>query len=122
MEQARIEAAQVAGAAEQRVRDLDADTDRIWMERERIVADAEDLAAQLLALAKTAAERFPADQTDPFVAPPEAAEAPVEAGAREFHDADADADEDEDEDDLEGPFIPDEPDDVEETVAFSPLD
>ena len=61
LEQARIEAAQVADAAEQRVRDLDADTDRIWLERERIVADAEDLAAQLQALAKTAAERFPAD-------------------------------------------------------------
>jgi DivIVA domain-containing protein len=61
LEQARGEAAQVAEAAEQRVRDLDADTDRIWLERERIVADAEDLAGQLLALAKTAAERFPAD-------------------------------------------------------------
>ncbi|HEY1715076.1 MAG TPA: DivIVA domain-containing protein [Solirubrobacteraceae bacterium] len=61
LEQARIEAAQVADAAEQRVRDLDSDTDRIWLERERIVADAEDLAAQMQALAKTAAERFPAD-------------------------------------------------------------
>jgi hypothetical protein len=61
LEQARIEAVQVADAAEERVRDLDADTDRIWVERERIVADAEDLSAQLLALAKAAAERFPAD-------------------------------------------------------------
>ena len=61
LEQARLEAAQIAGAAEQRVRDLDADTDRIWLERQRIVADAEDLAAQLTALARTAAERFPAD-------------------------------------------------------------
>ena len=59
LEQARLEAAQIAGAAEQRVRDLDADTDRIWLERQRIVADAEDLAAQLTALARTAAERFP---------------------------------------------------------------
>ena len=64
LEQARIEAAQIADAAEQRVSDLDADTDRIWLERQRIVADAEDLAAQLLALAKTAAERFPADAAD----------------------------------------------------------
>ena len=61
LEQARQEAALITDAAEQRVSDLDADTDRIWLERERIVADAEDLAAQLLALAKTAAERFPAD-------------------------------------------------------------
>jgi cell division septum initiation protein DivIVA len=61
LEQARLEAAQITNAAEQHVRDLDADTDRIWLERQRIVADAEDLAAQLLALAKAAAERFPAE-------------------------------------------------------------
>ncbi len=61
LEQARLEAAQIADAAEQHVKDLDADTDRIWLERQRIVADAEDLAGQLQALAKTAAERFPVD-------------------------------------------------------------
>jgi cell division septum initiation protein DivIVA len=59
--QARLEALQITSAAEQQVRDLDADTDRIWMERQRIVADAEDLAGQLQALAKNAGERFPAD-------------------------------------------------------------
>jgi len=62
LEQARTEAAQIAGAAEQRVKDLDADTDRIWVERQRIVADARELAAQLLGLAETAAQRFPADE------------------------------------------------------------
>ena len=61
MEHARREADEIASAAERRVRDLDSDTDRIWLERQRIVADAEDLAAQLLALARTAGERFPAD-------------------------------------------------------------
>ncbi len=61
LEVARAEAAQITQAAEQRVRELDADTDRIWLERQRIVADAEDLAGQLTALAKVAAERFPAD-------------------------------------------------------------
>jgi cell division initiation protein len=61
LEQARQEARQIADAAERRVRDLDADTDRIWLERQRIVADAEDLAAQLHAVARTAAERFPED-------------------------------------------------------------
>jgi hypothetical protein len=65
LQQARVEAAQIAAAAEQRVRDLDADTDRIWLERERIVADAEDLAGQLHSLAKTAAERFAPDAEDP---------------------------------------------------------
>jgi hypothetical protein len=74
LEQARTEAAQIAGAAEQRVKDLDGDTDRIWIERQRIVSDAEDLAAQLVALAKSAVDRFPpdeesddaADQTAPY--------------------------------------------------------
>jgi cell division septum initiation protein DivIVA len=59
LEQARAEAREIAAAAEQRVKDLDADTDRIWIERHRIVDDARDLASQLLALAETAAERFP---------------------------------------------------------------
>ncbi len=59
LEQARAEAREIAAAAEQRVKDLDADTDRIWVERHRIVDDARDLASQLLALAETAAQRFP---------------------------------------------------------------
>lgn len=79
IDEARAEAEQLAAAAEQRVRDLDADTDRIWIERERIVADAEDLAAQLQALAKAAGQRFPSDEE----ASDEAlvAGTPVEAGA-----------------------------------------
>jgi cell division septum initiation protein DivIVA len=99
LQQARVEAAEIAGAAEQRVRDLDSDTDRIWLERQRIVADAEDLAGQLLALAKTAAERFPAD-----------AEVEVEVEA-----------------DAEGATLPydDERDartEIERTMAFEPLE
>jgi hypothetical protein len=56
---ARQEAAQIASAGEQRVKDLDAETDRIWAERLRIVEDARELASQLLALADEAAARFP---------------------------------------------------------------
>lgn len=56
-------AAEVTAMAEQRVHELDLDTDRIWAERERIVADARDLARQLEAVADLAAERFPQDQT-----------------------------------------------------------
>ncbi|MDQ6729133.1 MAG: DivIVA domain-containing protein [Actinomycetota bacterium] len=59
LQQARDEAAEHVVAAEQRVRDLDADTDRIWIERGRIVDDARDLARQLLSVADTAADRFP---------------------------------------------------------------
>jgi DivIVA domain-containing protein len=60
-EQAEREAAHVTAVAEQRVHELDLDTDRIWGERERIVADARDLARQLTQLADMAAERFPSD-------------------------------------------------------------
>jgi hypothetical protein len=146
MEQARIEAAQVAGAAEQRVRDLDVDTDRIWLERQRIVSDAEDLAAQLLSLAKTAADRFPAD-------PDADADAGAGAGAQTAGTAVFDAGDagDVDEVDLdvvngdEGPdelapyddpaedveaedeaqaeaAEPDDRSEIERTVAFQPLD
>jgi DivIVA domain-containing protein len=55
-------AAEVTAAAEQRVHELDLDTDRIWSERERIMADARDLSRQLHAVADLAAERFPEDQ------------------------------------------------------------
>ena len=66
LEKARVEAAEVAASAQRRVNDLDADTDRIWVERHRIVDDARDLAQQLLALAETAAERFPGAETSPY--------------------------------------------------------
>jgi cell division septum initiation protein DivIVA len=60
-EEAAREAAHVTSVAEQRLHELDLDTDRIWGERERIVADARDLARQLNQLADLAAERFPQD-------------------------------------------------------------
>jgi DivIVA domain-containing protein len=138
LEQARGEAAQVAEAAEQRVRDLDADTDRIWLERERIVADAEDLAGQLLALAKTAAERFPAD-AQAGAEPDSGADAEADAGAPGEAEADGSdvtmpyddeaatqamgpsfAAEDED-DDFEEPAVRDDSE-IERTMAFEPLE
>lgn len=60
-DQAERDAAHITSVAEQRVHELDLDTDRIWGERERIVADARDLARQLDQLADLAAERFPQD-------------------------------------------------------------
>jgi DivIVA domain-containing protein len=61
---AEAHAAHVTSVAEQRVHELDLDTDRIWAERERIVADARDLARQLQAVADMAAERFPDESAD----------------------------------------------------------
>jgi len=60
-QEAAREAAEVTALAEQRVNELDLDTDRIWAERERIVADARDLARRLQAVADLATERFPED-------------------------------------------------------------
>ncbi len=59
LEAARLEATNITSSAEERVKDLDAETDRIWAERARIVNDARDLASQLQALATAAAARFP---------------------------------------------------------------
>jgi cell division initiation protein len=102
---AREEALQITAAAEQRVRDLDADTDRIWAERHRIVDDTKDLASQLLALAETAAERFPAAED-------------VDTGAP-FYDAEAGPLSRPVEDPGQGePEL--EPDETEATVAFAP--
>src|SRR5947209_6704393 len=56
LQAARREAAQIVASAEQRLRDLDAETDRIWEERRRIVDDARELASQLSGLADEAAE------------------------------------------------------------------
>lgn len=64
-DQAARHAAHVTAVAEQRVHELDLDTDRIWAERERIVADARDLSRQLTAVADMAAERFPEDPATP---------------------------------------------------------
>ena len=69
LEAARREATDIAAAAEVRVKDLDAETERIWAERHSIVTDARELARRLTELAESALERFPA-------APPPA-DAPV---------------------------------------------
>jgi DivIVA protein len=68
LETARKEAAEITAGADQRLGELDSETDRIWEERHRIVEDARELARQLMALADSAIERFPA-------APEESAEA-----------------------------------------------
>jgi DivIVA protein len=62
LETARQEAEQITAAAENRVKELDAETDRIWAERLRIVEDTRDLARQLVSLSDSAADRFPADE------------------------------------------------------------
>jgi cell division septum initiation protein DivIVA len=93
LEVARQEAAALTAAAERRVKDLDAETDRIWAERHRIVEDARLLARQLLALAESAVERFPPEEPAPPAPPvppvldPEAPGAPSGLEAEEAEQA-----------------------------------
>lgn len=58
---ARQEAAEIVRDAERRARELDAEVDRIWAERDRIVADVRKLSEELALLAGAAATRFPAE-------------------------------------------------------------
>ena len=60
MARTRAEAADITQRAERRVRELDLDAEAILAERDRIINDARDLARQLLSLAQTASDRFPA--------------------------------------------------------------
>src|SRR5207248_1919453 len=60
LDAAREEASQITANAHRSLKELDADTDRIWAERHRIVEDARVLASQLLGLAESAIQRFPA--------------------------------------------------------------
>ncbi|MFL5822756.1 MAG: DivIVA domain-containing protein [Solirubrobacteraceae bacterium] len=65
MEGARRDAEALLANSKSRLGELDAETDRIWEERHRIVEDTRQLASQLLAVAESAIERFPADEEEP---------------------------------------------------------
>jgi cell division septum initiation protein DivIVA len=62
LQRAMREAHEITATAKAQLRDLDADADRIWAERQRIIEDARALAEDLLSLADTAAERFAPDE------------------------------------------------------------
>ena len=144
LEVAREEARQIAADGVQRVKDLDADADRIWAERLRIVEDVRDLAAQLSSLAASAADRFPpAEEAAVGVAPPSGPELfdgerePPAAGSEdptELQDSDLEGSEDPTElrdSDLEGSedptalkhsgAEPEEPDDPDPTAVLPPV-
>jgi cell division initiation protein len=74
LETARREAHELTAAAAHQVKDLDAETDRIWAERHSIVTDAQELARRLTELAESAMERFPAAPPPDVVAGPVAAD------------------------------------------------
>jgi hypothetical protein len=90
LERARAEADELIDSAGRRVRDLDADTDRIWLDRQRIMADAEDLSNQLLGLARQAGERFPDDdgQSSAGIAYDHQADSGIDASSSQLTDND----------------------------------
>jgi cell division septum initiation protein DivIVA len=59
LQAAIMESREITAGAKAGLRELDADTDRVWAERHRIIEDARALAEELLCLADSAAERFP---------------------------------------------------------------
>lgn len=59
------ESREITAGAKAGLRELDADTDRVWAERHRIIEDARALAEEMLSIADTAAERFPPTEEAP---------------------------------------------------------
>jgi hypothetical protein len=111
LERSRREAAEITAEAEQRVKDLDADTDRIWAERHRIVSDTGDLARELQAVADSAAERFPPAEEPPAEVPDEEAPAPFDVEATAAARSDV------------GPEPPEPPEtESDSTAAFGPVE
>lgn len=64
VQKAETEAHEITQRARTRLRELDADVDRIWLERQRIIDDTRKLANRLLEMADDAEERFPAEETE----------------------------------------------------------
>jgi cell division septum initiation protein DivIVA len=88
LERARLEAIEITAEARSNLSELDADTDRIWAERHKIVEDARELARQLLELADTAAARFPPAELEP--GEPEAGGPERAVRGAEVYDGEAD--------------------------------
>lgn len=59
---AHRDSAQITANAHTRLQELDVDADRIWAERERILADIRFLSQQLTEVVEAATERFPSDE------------------------------------------------------------
>ncbi|HTU98459.1 MAG TPA: DivIVA domain-containing protein [Solirubrobacteraceae bacterium] len=60
---AAANAVQMTADAKTKLRDLDAETDAVWRERERLLEDVRVVSAALTNLADQASERFPAEPT-----------------------------------------------------------
>jgi cell division septum initiation protein DivIVA len=83
---AAANAVAITSQAKQRLRELDAETDSVWRERERLLEDVRVVSAALAALADQASERFPAAEPGSAPQGTVAFRMAPEAGATEaFH-------------------------------------
>jgi DivIVA domain-containing protein len=76
VQKADREAHEITLRARARLRELDADIDRIWIERQRIIDDTRKLADGLALIADHAEERFPAEELELPSGPSPAGEEP----------------------------------------------
>jgi cell division septum initiation protein DivIVA len=58
------DAERITAEAERRLRELDDETDAVWRERERLLADVREVSVTLAALADAASERFPPAESE----------------------------------------------------------
>lgn len=63
--QARRDAEGITASARRRLQELDAETDRIWVERGRVVDELRELAREVLGVADSASERSAQEPTEP---------------------------------------------------------
>lgn len=100
LRRAEREATIIIREAEKRARELDADADRIWQERMRLIEDLRRLAEETLAVADDALERFESsagEEATAEVAASDAQEATEGDPAAERRDGDAGQHQDDDE-------------------------
>ncbi len=74
---AAANAVQITADAKAKLRDLDAETDAVWRERERLLEDVRVVSAALANLANQASERFPAAEATPSTGSFESVPAPA---------------------------------------------
>lgn len=82
--EAAADAERITAAAEQRLRELDEETDAVWRERERLLEDVREVSRTLATLADAASERFPA-APEPAAPGPSASTATATAGVPDAH-------------------------------------
>jgi cell division septum initiation protein DivIVA len=92
---AAANAVQITSDAKDKLRELDAETDAIWRERERLLEDVRVVSAALSNLATQASERFPAAEPAHSTGSFPAVAAPARGIWEDAAEADADADRDE---------------------------